>query len=431
MDSAALATRLEPYRHCRRWWVAYSGGLDSRVLLELCWRLARQSGWPPLAAIHVNHQLNPAADAWADHCRDTCERLGLPLTIVRADVQPSGEGIEAAARQARYRAFETLLAGDELLLQAHHADDQAETVLLRLLRGAAPSQLAAIPARRSLARGELFRPLLKCTRDELAAYARSNALQWIEDASNADERFDRNYLRHSVTPRLARRWPRYRAALAQVASQAADMAGLLAELATVDLASCVSGEQLMVSACQALSPTRRDNLLRFWLDQRRLPAPSAPQLQQMRAMLDARPDAEPVVGWKGVEVRRFRDRLYAMAPLPELEAWRSRAWDPATPIDLPGSGQLIAVATRGAGLRQGLALEVRPRQGGERCRPLGRKHSQTLRRLLQERGVPPWWRNRLPLVYSGDDLAAVADLWVCEGFQAVGDEPGWLLEWVT
>lgn len=430
MDGAQLALRLAPFREHRRWWIAFSGGLDSSVLLDLCHHLSRDNGWPPLAAIHVNHQLNPRAAAWAEHCRTICAQRNIPLVCETVTVDRAGLGIEAAARIARYAVFDAIIGPDELLLQAHHADDQAETVLLRLLRGSAPTQLAAIPARRPLGAGELFRPLLSDTRADLEDYAQRQGLSWIEDDSNADRRFDRNYLRHCVMPKLQERWPAYQDRFAHCATQAAETQQLLEEVATDDLARCASGDVLTVSHLRGLSAPRRLNLLRHWLSQLRLPAPSRDQLEQTLALIEASTVDEPVIAWPGGEIRRFRDGLYAMPPVPPFEGWRIRPWQPLHPVESLGGGRLAVRPSVGAGLRQGLPLEIRARTSGERCQPVGRPHSQTLRRLLQEYGVPPWLRDRLPLVYSGDELVAVADLWVCDGYQAGLGEPGWVLEWI-
>jgi tRNA(Ile)-lysidine synthase len=431
VDLATLAAQLEPHRQRPRWWLAYSGGLDSSVLLHLLCRLREQGGWPPLSAVHVNHQLNPRAADWADHCRSVCAAAGIELVVTPVTVaRRAGRGLEAAARAARYAAFEAVLGDGELLLQAHHRDDQLETLLLRLLRGAGLAGLAAIPALRALGRGQLLRPLLDRDRAEFADYAHRQGLGWVDDDSNDDTGFDRNVLRLRVVPVLAERWPRLRETLAQLTGQAAEAEQLLRELAALDLAVAQrDGDRLAVSACVALSAPRQRNLLRHWLRQRGLPLPGRAQLAQAQALLRARADAEPLVSWPGVELRRYRDRLYAQPPLPPLPVATAMAWSPPLALAVAGAGTLSAQPVAGGGLRRDRAYSVRPRRGGERCRPQGRAHSQTLKKLLQEAELAPWWRDRLPLVYCGDQLAAVADLWVCEGFQAAAGEPGWQLDW--
>lgn len=432
ISPATLATQLEPFRDRPRWWLALSGGLDSCALLHLLTVLRRDlpGPWPPLTALHVHHGLSPNADGWSGHCRRFCEGLGIDLVEERVVVVPTGEGVEAAARRARYAVFERLLGAGELLLLAQHRDDQAETVLLRLLRGGGVTGAAAMPPSRALGRGALLRPLLAVGRDELEAYAHSNGLDWIDDESNADERYDRNYLRHRVLPLLRRRWPAAPTLLARFAAQAAETNTLLDELAAADLATCRgSGDTLSVTACLALPPARRRHLLRQWLAGLGLPPPPRTRLQQIDAVLSAAADAEPLVCWPGAEVRRYRDALYAMAPLPPLPNPAVVCdWQPDGAGAPAGTGELLGVPGEG-GLRADRRYQLRARRGGERCRPLGRAHSQSLKKLLQEAGVPPWWRDRLPLLWYGDELAAVADLWLCEGYRAIPGEAGWQLRW--
>lgn len=430
MDLAALTAALESHRQRPRWWLAYSGGLDSSVLLHLLCRLREQGGWPPLAAIHINHQLNPKASAWAEFCRQTCAAAGVPLTMQTVTVaQDAGQGVEAAARAARYAALAAVLGEGELLLQAHQRDDQAETLLLRLLRGAGLTGAAAIPAERALGRGVLLRPLLGCDRSELADYAQRHGLAWVDDDSNDDTGFDRNFLRSRVVPVLAERWPRARETLAQFTAQAAEAEGLLRELAEQDLAGAAQGEALSVASCAALGAARQRNLLRHWLRSLDLPLPGRAQLEQVRALLTARVDAEPLVQWPGAELRRYGGLLYAMAPLPPLPPALDAEWRPPQPWAAPGVGALSATPAIGAGLRADRDYRVRLRRGGERCRPQGRAHSQILKKLLQEATLATWLRDRVPLIYCGDQLAAVADLWVCEGFQSAPGTDGWVLDW--
>lgn len=429
MDLPVLAAALEPYRNRRRWWLAYSGGVDSHVLLHAVAALAGAGGYPPLSALHVNHGLNPRAGAWADHCRGVCAALGVELRVVEVEVRRNGGlGLEAAARQARYGAFERTLAPGELLLQAHHGDDQAETLLLRLLRGAGPAGLAGIPAQRILGRGELLRPLLGQSRAALLAYAEQHGLDWIHDDSNDDECHDRNYLRHRVLPLLEQRWPACRATLGRAALQAGEADVLLHDLAALDLAAARRGEALDIPTCMTLSEPRRRNLLRHWLRALNLPLPGREQLQQVLAQMTAAADAQICVSWPGAQVLRFRDALYALPPLVEV-ADLEMPWPLPRPLSPPALGTLRAAAVSGRGLRADRTYQVRNRRGGERCKPQGRAHSQSLKKLLQEADVPPWRRDRLPLIWCDGQLAAVADLWICEGYAAQSDQPGWAIEW--
>ncbi|MDB6063154.1 MAG: tRNA lysidine(34) synthetase TilS [Verrucomicrobiaceae bacterium] len=427
-----IAAAVAAYRHCRRWWIAYSGGVDSHVLLHALAQLRdTEKNLPPLSVIHINHQLNPRASDWAQHCQTVCAQLGIELVIETVNVvRDGGAGIEAAARIARYAAFEKHVLKDELLLQAHHADDQVETLMLRLLRGSGVAGLAAIPPARSLGQGELLRPLLTVTRAEILAYAQQHQLQWIDDDSNNDAHFDRNFLRLQVLPRIAERWPAYRNTLARVVEQAGEASLLIEALAAHDfaLASADDGG-LNIAAYLELSSERRRNVLRYWLQQTRLPLPTRAQLQQIESMVDARIDAAPCVRWVGAEVHRFRGNLYAQPALPPLRGDIDTEWPIGAELAVSGLGILTASRTMGQGLRADRNYHVRNRRGGERCKPIGRAHSQTLKKLMQERAVQPWLRDRLPLIYCGDELAAVANLWICAGFAAHSDQPGWLIDW--
>jgi tRNA(Ile)-lysidine synthase len=354
--------------------------------------------------------------------------------VERVDIDQSGGGLEAAAREARYAAFARHVGAGELLLQAHHADDQVETLLLRLLRGSGMAGLAAMPQRRLLdatlpAGGELLRPLLPYSREQLLGYARLHRLQWIHDDSNDDPAFDRNFLRLRVLPLIEQRWPAYREMLQRVVDNAVDGRAAIDEVAAADHALAAAGDTLCIDRCARLGAARQRSLVVHWLAQQGLPGPSSAQLAQVLDIFEARADAEPCVSWPGAEIHRFRGALYALRPLPALPADIDSEWRPEQPWGFPGLGELRATVGSGTGLRADRAYRVRTRRGGERCRPLGRAHSQTLKKLLQEYAVLPWLRDRLPLFYCGDELAAVGDVWICAGFQAEDDAPGWQLEW--
>lgn len=427
---AALPPLLEPHLDRHRWLIAYSGGVDSHVLLHAIAGLRGVMPLPPLAALHINHGINPRAAEWTEHCRAVCAALDIDFIAeaVRVD-DARGQGIEAAARAVRYAAFERQLGPGELLLQAHHVDDQIETLLLRLLRGSGLAGLAAMPERRTLGAGELLRPLLPFSRAQLLDYGRRHDLQWIHDDSNDDPAFDRNFLRLRVLPLLAERWPAYRHTLQRVIDNAAEARGSIEEMAAADLAAVADGAALRIERCLLLSPARQRSLVLHWLAGQGLPPPSRAQLDQVLGMFAARDDAEPCVSWPGAELHRFRGALHALPPLPEPPADFDIEWRPGEIVQIAGVGELRAMAVDGNGLRADRSYRVRNRRGGERCRPVGRAHSQTLKKLLQEHAVPPWLRDRLPLIWCGDELAAVGSLWVCEGFQAPTEAAGWHLEW--
>lgn len=414
-STSQLATALA--RICRdkpaaRYWIGFSGGLDSTVLLHAMWSLR-----PPqaLAAVHINHGLHPDAPQWAAHCRQVCRDRDVRLEVIEVDARAGrGESPEAAARQARYAAFRNLLEPGDYLLTAQHEDDQAETLLLQLLRGGGPAGLAAMPPVTGLAAGWHGRPLLAFSRAALGIYAEAEGLQWIEDGSNTDPGFDRNYLRHHVLPHLRSRWPGHAKTLARAARHQAAAAALLVETAEADFAA-VRGDYpgtLSISRLREFSEIRRRNVIRHWLKRQALGLPTEAVLEQIGALLTAAPDRCPEVRWGNTEVRRYRDGLFFLQSMDVPDPGREYHWPPGTALSLPELGLTLdrrELESRGVVL-PAAALRVRFRRGGERIRLLGRRHSHSLKKLLQECGVPPWLRERLPLVYEGERLVAVLGL---------------------
>jgi tRNA(Ile)-lysidine synthase len=439
MPDAALLTlldrSLEPFRHARRWWIACSGGVDSLALLHAVVALTRAAPgrWPGLHVIHVNHQLHPQASVWAGQVQMQCRELDVDCEVRAVVVGcDTGEGIEAAARRARYAAFEAVLGDDDVLLQAHHRDDQIETFFLHLLRGSGVSGLRGIPPTRVLGKGRLLRPWLDVARADILAYAEAHALRWIEDDSNTDTRFDRNFLRRQVLPLLAQRWPAYRETIGRSIDFIDDSEQQLQALVRDELSMLVEADgRCAVDGLLRHPPGRQRLLLRGWLQQLGFVPPGRARLDALRAMTTAAEDAEPCVAWDGVEVRRFRGHLYVQPVLPATDGDFDLPWAPGETRVLPaGYGSLRAQVRTGAGLRADRAYRVRNRRGGERCHPLTRAHSQTLKKLMQEADIPPWWRDRVPLIWCGDAIAAVGDLWICRGFETGADTPGWQPQWL-
>ncbi len=414
--------------------IALSGGCDSIVLLHVVHglRLAQ-----PLRAVHVHHGLHAEADDWAAFCERQCARLDIPVAVLRVQARaPDGESPEAWARRLRYQVLRPLLDRNEVLLTAHHQQDQAETVLLQLLRGAGPAGLAAMPVRTVFGAGSHLRPFIDVPRASLRAYAEAHGLQWIEDHSNADIRFARNYLRQRVLPVIAARWPHYAPTIARAARWQAEATTALVTLAEEDLQRVRGSHEPCVSVAglHGLSERRMRNALRSWLTQQGLPIPGSVHLEQIARMLMARPDAQACVRWPGAEVRRYRDDLYAAAPLARHDATAEWQWDPRLSLKLP-FGVLSARRSRGEGVRidpiAASSLVVRFRRGGERCHGGAMAGGKTLKGLMQEHGVPPWLRDRVPLVYAGDELAAVANWWICGAFHARPEQDGWVIDWTT
>lgn len=421
---AHILVRLSPWLQAAGWVVGFSGGLDSTVLLHALVTQARRGGCPPVSAIHVHHGLQPAADDWPEHCAWACAALSVPLSIRRVKVEP-GASLEAAARAARYAAFVDALEPGQILLTAQHRDDQAETLLFRLLRGAGVLGMAAMPSQRALGQGWLVRPLLDRGRDELERYARAAGLEWVEDPSNQDVRFARNYLRQAVMPVLGQRWPKAANALARSAAHMRDAQELLDELAQQDLARAhlrpfdwLDVPCLDLEVLRALSPPRQRNALRYWL-----------------APLTALPDTEHWGGWESL-----RDAALDATPLWQLAGgvlqrsgmrawWVDEQWhrlhpeqdwlNPSQALPLEGNGALHIEGRPPAG-----SLRVRYRVGGERMRMEGRG-ARDLKRLFNEQGIPGFLRGRLPLLFSGEELLAVANLPGLDGPR--GGE--WRLRW--
>lgn len=373
--------------------VAFSGGLDSTVLLHA----ALRAGLAP-RAIHINHGLHPAASAWQAHCESLCAHWEVPLRVLAVAVEVAGQGPEAAAREARYAAFAAELeAGDQLLL-AHHRDDQVETLLLRALRGAGLEGLAGMPRRRPLGEAVLYRPLLDLPRSALESYARAHGLSWIEDGSNEDLRFDRNYLRREVLPRIAARWPGYRQTLARSADQLRQVAEAMPAAPLEDCTS-VLGEPGFSTASLPAQRFARARAIRGWLATHGLAAPPAARLESFLDQLDGGRGAQ--LRGDGYLLERFRDAVFHRVELPP-PATVPVAIKPGETVVIAGVG---AVRLMGDPGMQSPAPELRWRSGGEGLLREDGTH-QSLKNLFQECAVPPWWRARVPLLYSGDELLA-------------------------
>ena len=413
--------------------VAFSGGLDSTVLLAA---LGRARLPFPLRAAHVDHGLHPRSAEWAAHCARVAAAQRIELVTTRVAVDRSGgEGLEAAAREARYRALGELLLPGEWLLTAHHADDQLETLLLRLLRGTGVRGLRGIIAFGPFGAGWLGRPLLHLTREQLRSEAEANELVWIEDPSNAEPRHDRNYLRLNVLPALRERWPTAAQHAERLAEAASDAEQLLEAVARDDARALVEPWHVPRAALAGLDAPRQRNLLRHLLRAAGLDVPSARKLEELRsALLESHAESRARVRWPGGEGRIYRGALYLGGP---QHAASPRGF--AAPLAVGGAwvgpeGRVALVPARaGPGLRQSWVddgLTLRFRGGGERFRPRGRDHHHSLKDLFQEQGVVPWMRDRVPLIYRGDELAAIGDLLIsADAAAAPASEPRWRVDW--
>jgi tRNA(Ile)-lysidine synthase len=429
-DPAQLLQTLQELPPCRHYWVAYSGGLDSHVLLHALATL-RPHFSAQLNAVHIHHGLNPLADQWAQHCQQVCADLEIPCTVRAVNIpRNTGASLEALARDARYAALESILGTGEICFTAHHGDDQAETVLLQLFRGAGVAGLSAMPSSAPLGKGWQVRPLLNYSRAQLQAYAQTQQLHWIEDDSNIDLRFDRNFLRHAVLPILRQRWRSLSPTLQRVAQHQAEADGLLQEIGMLDLTHCFgeSTQQLQLAILQNLSPARQRNVLRLWIKQQALTLPSTAQLARLQEdVLHAAPDRQPVLRWEGGEIRRYREQLYVIPALPPVPT-HHLSWRFPEVLALP-LGSLRAIPTLGRGLRlkEGTLLTVQFRQGGEQLKVRGQHHS--LKKLLQITPLPTWLRAYLPLIYWEQQLIAVPNVAIEDDCLSKTGEQAWILEW--
>jgi tRNA(Ile)-lysidine synthase len=420
-----LVTRLRelagPLRG-RHFCVAFSGGLDSSVLLTALAAVRTRSGFS-LRAVHVDHGLHSQSGVWAAAARSQARALRVPCELVRLRIeQPRGESLEAVARQRRYGALAARLAPGELLLTAHHQEDQLETVLLALLRGSGVRGLSAMAASSAIAHSLLLRPLLTVARAQLEQFARARKLQWTEDLTNLDERFDRNYLRRQVLPLLRERWPAVAATVSRSASHLAEAQGLLEFVASAGVAQAADGAALRISVLRGMSQAQRRNVLRCWIAARGLSAPDHRRLREIAGpMLAARTDALPRVQWRGGELRRHGDQLFALAQRDRGEPAAIERWDwhgrPWLPL---GSGTALGLVADRHGDVDLAALpcplRVDFRQGGERLRE---SHGRVaLKDLLQSQGIEPWERAGVPLLRDRGRIVAVADLWVDAAYRA-------------
>ena len=415
--------------------VAFSGGPDSTALLHALAQLpvARGRG---LRALHVDHGLHADSADWAKRCADLCESLAIPWTTLRVQVDHArGEGLEAAARRARYAAFSENLDEGEWLVLGHHRDDQVETVLLKLLRGAGPEGLGGMRGLRPFARGFLWRPLLETPRGSLHKYLSEHGIPCIHDPANDDPRFARNALRRDILPRISKHWPHADASIlhaAQLCRTAADYIGDAAQAALKILRR--GTDTLDVTGWLALPEALRAPMFDGWLHARGLSAPpDEPRAELERQAACAVDDSAILIAWPGAEVRVWDGRLHATPPLAAPpEDWQAE-WNGA-PLALPRDcGTLTLVAgtnpARAADVRLDRTLTVRLRRGGERIKPAGDPHTRELRDLFQQARMPPWLRMRCPLVFENHELIAVAGLWISEHGKAVFDASGARPRW--
>jgi len=421
-------TRLAEHYKIKTWCLAYSGGVDSQVLLHLLHHTKFN-----ITAVYIDHDLQAQSADWAEHCEQQCMLLNIPFQIIKVDASASqGESPEAAARAARYAALETCISPESCLLTAQHQDDQAETVLLQLLRGAGAAGCAGMPEIARFGQGWHARPLLNVFQNNILNYAQDNKLSWVEDPSNQQVNYDRNYLRHTIIPEIQQRWPAFNKTLSIFARQQAENTRLLDVLAEHDLnSSLLEKNCLDINQLKLVEDARLRNALRFWLKTMQYPTPSRAVLEQIvRQINNTSHDSAVLISWANVEVRRFRNKLFCLKKMSH-DASQVYIWDVKGVLSITSIEKKLALKNfntdsngvpfvlNAAILTQG--LNVRFRQGGEKIKPAGRNGSHDLKSLFQEAAVPTWQRDRVPLLYVGDELVAVVGFCLADDFAVKGE----------
>ena len=420
--------------------IALSGGIDSMVLLRLASIYAKEKQLECIA-VHVNHGLSEHAFDWEAVCQAHCDLLSISLYIERVQLVVSAQdSLEEVARKARYQALEKHMQANSLLLTGQHQDDQVETLFLALKRGSGPAGLSSMPAVIPLSNGYKCRPLLTVSRSEIELYAQDNELEWVEDESNKDTRFDRNFLRHEIVPNLVQRWPSFASAVSRSAQLCAEQESLLSELLQPKLMAFQNAYQgISISQLNSESELARNMLLRLWLKQFAIPLPSQVQLQILwNEVAKAKEDANPQLELGAIQLRRFQDNLYCLPQYQDLSAWKK---DLSDVLDLPdGLGRLIfstGVEERGSNNKndeqslllrapnQDEKIEVRFNVLGLTAHPETRERSRKMKKLYQEYEIPSWQRSRLPMIFYNEELAAIAGLFVCRTFSGKECELIW------
>lgn len=412
MTPSSLVQRLSSHR---QFLVAFSGGLDSTVLLHqlVCWR--QQEPGVSLRAIHIHHGISQNADGWVAHCQAQCAEWQVPLVIERVTLAQSGAGLEAEARAARYQAFREALLPGEVLLTAQHLDDQSETLLLALKRGSGPAGLSAMPVSAAFADTQLIRPLLYETRATLLLWAQRHGLRWIEDESNQDDAYDRNFLRLRVLPLLNARWPHFAEAAARSAALCGEQEMLLDELLADELSRLLGDEgSLAIEPMLSMSGPKRAALLRRWLSHLGATMPSRETLTRLwQEVALAREDAAPCLRLGEYEIRRFQQRLWWLKTRPGQTDSAIEWQNPHAPLTLPAGLEQVYLSP-GGDIRPPRAEEtvsIRFKAPGM-LHVVGRHGGRKLKKIWQELGVPPWLRDTTPLLFYGDALIAAAGRFV-------------------
>ncbi len=409
-------------------YIAYSGGIDSHVLLHLCASVENQK--PKITAVYINHGLQAGAENWGKHCGQVCHDLGVNFLSLTIHAEAKlGESPEEAARNARYAALKPLLAKDDVLLVAQHAEDQLETVLLQLFRGSGLKGLSGMPDNMAFGEGRLIRPLLGFFKAAIIEYAKSHGLQWIEDPSNQRTHFDRNFLRNDIIPKLKQRWPSLDLTVSRSARHCANAQDLLDAVANDGLTMVLSPSDntLSINRLQSYPALQQPSIIRQWFQCLGLKMPSEDVVQRILGeVIAAREDADPVLSTQGRCIRRYRDSVYCLKPSPQkLED--QFVWPSDTVLLQITDNWAYEILESASGIPveqwRNSSITVSFRSGGETIELPGRKGHHDLKKLFQEIGIPPWERIMIPLIYLDSKLAAVGEHWVNAEFYCEMKEP--------
>ena len=421
LSSHPIESALNQFNNVAHIYIGYSGGVDSHVLLHLCASITTLKD--KITAVYIHHGLQSEAESWARHCEKTAQSLGVEFIVLRVNaVANKGESPEEAARNARYNALKTLIGIDDVLLVAQHREDQLETVLLQLFRGSGLRGLSAMPESMVFGQGVMLRPLLNVSKLAIDDYAQVHALNWVDDPSNLSNDYDRNFLRNAVLPLLKQRWPACDKTVARSARHCADAQLLISALAE-ELFHRVfnaADKTLCISQLQSFEVAQQQLVIRQWFQTLNLKMPSQAFVGRLQSeVLSARQNSDPVLSGQGYSVRRYRDKLYYLKQIaPEIV--RDSIWPTGqTSIRVSDHQTLFCVLSSAGICReqwQNASIAVKARRGGEKIRLPGRNDHHSLKKLFQEKGIPPWEREAIPLVYLDDKLAAVGDWWISADF---------------
>jgi len=415
----ALAARITKFTNKTKFLIAYSGGMDSHVLLHTMHEIRATNPLIIIRAIHIHHGLSENADSWLTHCAKICSALDINLTVKFVTIpftkKNHKHNVEALAREARYEEFAKTITEDEVLLTAHHLDDQAETVLLQLFRGCGPKGLSAMPIHKGLAQGSLLRPLLEFSRKELFKYAQQNQLSWIEDESNEHIGYDRNFIRHQLMPVISQRWSNILKTLVRSAKHCASTIEVLDTFVHKDYlyVKGINNDTLSISKILTFDLPRQNSVIRYWLQKLKLPMPSSIKLQHIITdVLHCRHDAQPIVHWQNVEIRRYRDDLYAINSFKIPPVNLILPWDISANLELPHNLGMLTLELLKSHHISNYAknITVRFRYPGAKYKVKGRSGTHSLTKLFQEKGIPPWQRNYTPLIFQGEELIDIVSI---------------------